>query len=102
MEFKELTDRVFANAKKYEKNYGVKIDLNFSYLKLMEEMGEFAEAILIHTGQCRPEKILPPDTSKEKVAQELADVIGMAIVLACLLDIDLEQALDRKWITKKT
>ncbi len=42
MDFKEISEKVFANAKKYETNYGVKVDLDFSYLKLMEEMSEFA------------------------------------------------------------
>ena len=33
--------------------------------------------------------------------KELADVVGMAIVNAHLLGIDLEKAIDEKWINRK-
>ena len=38
--------------------------------------------------------------SKKELSKELADVVGMAIVNAHLLNIDLEDAIDRKWINK--
>jgi len=35
------------------------------------------------------------------VAKELADVVGMAMVNAYLLGIDLGEAIDKKWISKE-
>jgi len=98
MDFKLIQDAVLANADDYEKKYGVKIDKEFALLKLVEEIGEYMQAILIHERRSRPEKFLPPAESKKEVGKELADVVGMAIVNARLQGIDLEEALRHKWI----
>jgi len=100
MDFQELQKLVVANALNYGEKYNVKIDEDFAILKLYEEVGEFSQAMLIHRRKSRPEKHLPEELSKEEIAKELADVIGMTMVNAHLLGIDLEQALDKKWIHK--
>ena len=41
-----------------------------------------------------------PETPKTAIAAELTDIIGMAIVNAPLLGIDLEEAFARKWFDK--
>ena len=41
------------------------------------------------------------DASKKELAKELADVVGLAILNAHLLDIDLEDAINTKWINKE-
>ena len=70
-------------------------------MKLYEEVGELAQAVLIHGKKSRPEKHVSKEVSKEELAKELADVVGMAIVNAYLLGIDLEEAIEKKWIDKK-
>lgn len=100
MDFQELQKLVVANALNYGEKYNVKIDEDFAILKLYEELGEFSQAMLIHRRKSRPEKHLPEELSKEELAKELADVLGMTIVTANLLGIDLEKALDKKWIHK--
>nr|MDD3719779.1 phosphoribosyl-ATP pyrophosphohydrolase [Candidatus Gracilibacteria bacterium] len=100
MDFKELQEKVVANAINYGKKYNVVIDQDFSLLKLYEELGEYSQAVLIHRKKSRPEKFLPENESKEEVAKELADVVGMAIVNAHVFGIDLEEALSKKWIKK--
>jgi len=100
MDFKKLQTKVVRNALDYGKKYNVKIDEDFALLKLSEEVGELAQAILIHRKKCRPEKYVAEDVSKNEVAKELADVVGIAIVNAHLLGIDLEEAIDKKWINK--
>jgi NTP pyrophosphatase (non-canonical NTP hydrolase) len=100
MDFKEIEGKVIQNANDYGKKYNVEIDEDFALLKLYEEVGELAQAILIHRKKCRPEKYLADEVSKDEVAKELADVVGMAIVNAHLLGIDLEAAIDKKWINK--
>lgn len=101
MDFKELESKVVENAINYGKKYNVKIDEDFALLKLYEEVGEVAQAVLIHRKKSRPEKFVPEEISKAEIAKELADVIGMAIVNAHLLGIDLEEAIDKKWINNK-
>lgn len=101
MDFKELQQKVIKNAIEYGKRHNVKIDEEFALIKLFEEIGEFAQAILIHRKKCRAKKLVPEDVSKKELSKELADVVGMAIVNAHLLNIDLEDAVDKKWINKK-
>ena len=101
MTFKELQTKVIQNAVNYGEKYNIKIDEDFALFKLFEEVGELAQAILVHRRKSRPEKRMSRQASKQKVAEELADVIGMVMVNADLLGIDLEDALDKKWIDKK-
>lgn len=101
MNFKELQNQVVENALRYGKKYNVIIDEDFALLKLVEELGEFSQAVLIHRKKSRPEKYLPEAESKQEVAKELADVVGMAIVAAHVFGIDLEDALNKKWINKE-
>lgn len=98
MNFKELQEKVFNNALSYGKKYNVNIDEDFALLKLYEEVGELAQAVLIHRKKSRPEKHVSEIISKQEIAKELADVVGMAIVNAKLLGINLEDAIDKKWI----
>ena len=101
MDFKELENKIIENAIDYGKRYNIKIDENFALLKLYEEVGELAQAVLIHRKQSRPIKHVSEEKSKHQLARELADVVGMAIVNAHLLDIDLEDAIIRKWFKKE-
>ncbi len=101
MDFREIQKKVMLNAKNYGKNYGVIIDENFALLKLYEEAGELAQAALIHRKQSRPEKHVSTDASTQMMAEELADVVGMAMVNAELLGVDLEKAIQEKWIGRE-
>jgi len=56
---------------------------------------------LIHRKKSRPEKHLSEADSKQELAKELADVVGVAIINAKLLGIDLEEALIKKWINRR-
>ena len=105
MEFKELQNKAVQNTIRYGKEYNIDIDKNFAILKLYEEVGEFAQAVLIHSKKSRPEKYISKENAKENLSKELADVLGMVMVNAHLLDIDLEKALRKKgwieWTDKK-
>ncbi|MDD2732084.1 MAG: MazG nucleotide pyrophosphohydrolase domain-containing protein [Candidatus Pacebacteria bacterium] len=101
MEFKKLEKKVIKNAIRYGKKYGVKIDEDFALFKLYEEVGELAQDVLIHRKKCRPEKYLSEKESKKELAKEIADTLGMLMVVAYLLDIDLEEAVTKKWITRE-
>jgi NTP pyrophosphatase (non-canonical NTP hydrolase) len=101
MEFQELQDRVLEHARAFSAKYGVVIDEDFALLKLCEEVGELAQAALIARGRARPEKCKPEAEAKAALAYELADIVGMAIVTADLLGIDLERAMAMKWLQKE-
>ena len=101
MDFKELQQKIVKNALEYGERHNVKIDEEFALIKLFEEVGEFAQASLIHRKKCRTQKRIPEDASKKELSKELADILGMAIVNAHLLDIDLEDAINKKWINKE-
>ncbi len=101
MDFKLLQQKVIKTALDYGKRHNIKIDKDFAMIKLYEEVGEFSQAVLIHRKRCRKKKLISSELSKKELSKELADVVGLAIVNAYLLDIDLEDAIDRKWINKE-
>lgn len=101
MDFKKLQKKIVQGAIKYSKKYNIQIDEDTALLKLYEEVGELARAILIHRKKCRPEKYVPEEISRKELAKELADVVGVAIVIAHLLGIDLEETIGKKWSINK-
>lgn len=101
MDFKELQEGVVKNARRYGEEYNIKIDEDFALLKLYEEVGEYAQAILIHRKQSRPEKHVSEEESKQELAKELSDIVGIAMLNADLLGVDLEQTLLEKWVKRR-
>ena len=100
MEFKEIEEKVNNTFKKYCEEYNIKIDENFAILKAQEEFGEFIKSYIISKKLCRPEKFLPTDEAKKELSKELADAVGTLMVVANLLDINLEEAIIKKWINR--
>ena len=100
MEFKNLQSQVVQTAVNYGKKYKIEIDKDFALLKLYEEVGELAQAVLIYRKKSRPEKYVSEEIAKKDVAKELADVVGLVMVNAHLMGIDLEEAIQKKWIEK--
>jgi NTP pyrophosphatase (non-canonical NTP hydrolase) len=100
MEFKELQEKIFAVERAYGKKFGIEIDEDYTLLKLYEEMGELSQALLINRKKCRPEKYPGAQVAKEKLAEEMADVLGLLVTNAKLLNIDIEEALQKKWLSR--
>ncbi len=100
MDFKELEKKVIKNAERYCRECGIKLDEDFALLKLYEEVGELAQNILIHRKKCRKEKYLSKEKSKDELAKEMADILGMLIVVSYVLEIDMEEAIKKKWINR--
>ena len=76
------------------------IDQEFALMKLVKEVGEFTQAVLVHRKKSKPEKYKSETESKKMLADELADIIGLAIINADLFGIDLEKAIKEKWLNK--
>lgn len=101
MELKQLQNeasKVFLNNLKRD---NIAVSDDYLVMKLTEELGEFVQSFLIHKKKCRPEKYKPVKDSKRETSKELADVLGIIFVIAKTMNIDLEEALVKKWITKE-
>ena len=101
MELKQLQQKAAKVFLSNLKRDGIEVSEEYLLLKLTEELGEFAQSYLIHKKKCRPSKYLPTQTSKRELSKELADVLGIALVIAQTLKIDVEEALVKKWITRE-
>jgi NTP pyrophosphatase (non-canonical NTP hydrolase) len=101
MEIKEMQDRAakvfFGDLKKNN----IATSEDYLILKLTEELGEFVQSYLIHKKRCRPVKYVDVKKSKRELSKELADVLGIILVIAKTMKIDVEEALVKKWITKE-
>ena len=73
--FQSTYTKIVQNALNYGEKFGVTIDGDFAFSKLIEEVGEFAQAKLIFERKSRPEKFLDDNVAKDELAKELADVI---------------------------
>ena len=101
MQIKQLqkkASKVFLGNLKRDK---IKVSDDYLLLKLTEELGEFTQSYLVHKKRCRPAKYLTPATSKKELSKELCDVLGLILVIAENLKIDIEEALIKKWITRE-
>jgi len=101
MEFKELQDKITKIFLSNLERDKIKISDDYLVLKITEELGEFVQSYIIHKKRCRPEKYLSSDESNKEMAKELSDILGLTFALSKILDIDLEEALIKKWITKE-
>ena len=101
MEIKELQNKVYKIFLDDIKRYKIKTNDDYLALKITEELGEFVQSYLVHKKRCRPEKYLSLPESKKELAKELADVTGLILVIAKKLNIDLEEAVFKKWISKE-
>ena len=101
MEIKELqnkSSKVFLSNLKRD---NIEVSDDYLVLKLTEELGEFAQAYLVHKKRCRPEKYVSSRESKKELSKELADVLGLVLVIAKKININIEEALVKKWITRE-
>ncbi len=101
MQLKQLQTKISKIFLDNAKRDNLKVDEDYLVLKINEEIGEFVQSYLIHKKKCRPQKFLKPKDSHREMAKELSDVVGLAFVLSKTLNIDLEEALVKKWITRE-
>ena len=100
MTFDEIQNGILKVARVYGERINVHIDQDFAIFKLYEEVGEYAQAVLIHRKKSKPEKHQTENETKKRLGEELADIIGMAIVNADLFGIDIQKAIEEKWLNK--
>ena len=101
MQVKQLqqkASKVFLDNLKRDK---IKVSDDYLVLKLTEELGEFVQSFIVHKKRCRPEKYLSMSKSKRELSKELSDLLGLVLVTAQKMNIDVEEALVKKWITRE-
>ena len=81
---------------RYAEIYGFDRTSDWLMLKVQEELGELADAYLGMTGRQRDKG--SDEDAGERFALELADTVGLLMALAHAEGVDLERAIDAKWL----
>ena len=77
----------------YAREHSIDRDRDWALLKLQEELGELTAEHLRLSGRARG----APDP--RALGDEAADVLGMLLIYCDRAGIDLEQAMQRKWLS---
>jgi NTP pyrophosphatase (non-canonical NTP hydrolase) len=92
MTLKDLQADVLRISDIYAREHSIDRDRDWALLKLQEELGELTKEHLNLSGRARGK----PDA--EALANEAADVLGMLLIYCDHAGIDLETAMQRKWL----
>jgi NTP pyrophosphatase (non-canonical NTP hydrolase) len=97
MTLTELAEQVEAVSEQYATTHGFTRDSSWFMLKLQEEVGELTQAFLVRSGQART-KGRSIEEIEAAFADELADVLAHVLLMARHSKVDLDAAVDRKWL----
>ena len=93
MNLADLTASVLRISDLYAAEHGIDRDRDWAMLKLQEELGELTAEHLRLSGRARG----TPDAQAH--ADEAADVLGKLLIYCDRAGIDLETAMQRKWLS---
>jgi NTP pyrophosphatase (non-canonical NTP hydrolase) len=88
----ELSEKVARISDIYAAEHGIDRSGDWAILKLQEELGELTAEHLRLSGRARGEP------SEQALGDEAADVLGMLLIYCDRAGIDIEQAMQRKWL----
>jgi NTP pyrophosphatase (non-canonical NTP hydrolase) len=94
----QIADGVEQVSSKYVASHAINRDNDWFMFKLQEELGEATQKYLMLTGRART-KGLSAEEIRAGFEDELADVLGQLLLLSKHMDVDLEKALERKWLS---
>ena len=97
MDIKALSADLEKISSTYAKTFGIDQTPEWFLLKLTEELGELVQSYLKYAGQARIDPEMA-STLRVNLEDELADVLGMTLLVASHHGIDVEQAITRKWL----
>jgi len=98
--FKEVAADTKTIMNMYSQEYPeVTVDRDYYPFKVSEEWGECLQAYLMLTDRGR-QKGHTKEEIKVMLKEEMADVIGFLMLFADSEDIDLEDALEKKWFKR--
>ena len=92
MDLKDLTASVLRISDINAAEHSIDRDRDWALLKLQEELGELTAEHLRLTGRARG----TPDA--QALGDEAADVLGMLLIYCAQAGVDLDQAMQRKWL----
>ena len=92
LDLKALQADVLRVSEIYAREYTIDRSPDWALLKVQEELGELTAEHLRMSGRARG----APDAGK--LGDEAADVLGMLLIYCDQAGIDLEQAMQRKWL----
>lgn len=92
MKLADLSVDVLRISDIYAREHGIDRDRDWALLKLQEELGELTAEHLRLSGRARGE----PDA--QALCDEAADVLGMLLIYCDRAGVDLEKAMQRKWL----
>jgi NTP pyrophosphatase (non-canonical NTP hydrolase) len=96
-QLQELTEKVGLVMENYRKDYPeVKMKEDYFPLKITEEWGECLQTYLMLSDQGR-QKGKTKEEIKDHFSEEIADVFGYLLAFAQSQEIDLAEALEKKW-----
>ena len=88
----ELSEKVARISDLYAAEHGIDRSGDWAILKLQEELGELTAEHLRVSGRARG------DADPKALADEAADVLGMLLIYCDRAGIDIEQAMQDKWL----
>ncbi|MFA4938377.1 phosphoribosyl-ATP pyrophosphohydrolase [Brevundimonas sp.] len=92
MDLKDLTVSVLRISDIYAAEHDIDRDRDWALLKLQEELGELTAEHLRLTNRGRG----APDA--QALGDEAADILGMLLIYCARAGVDLDQAMQRKWL----
>lgn len=92
MDLKSLQGDVLRISDIYAAEHAIDRDRDWALLKLQEELGELTAEHLRLTGRARGA------ADVKALGDEAADVLGMLLIYCARAGIDLDQAMQRKWL----
>ena len=92
MDLRDLSASVLRNSDIYAAEHDIDRDRDWALLKLQEELGELTAEHLRLTGRARG----APDN--QALGDEAADVLGMLLIYCAQAGVNLDQAMQRKWL----
>lgn len=91
-----LRDTIAEAGDRYAASLNVEPTDDWLVLKTAEEAGELVQSFLRYSERARSRGRTPQEL-KRALDDEIADLLGFALVLAKRFDVDVLRALERKW-----
>ena len=91
-----MAEQIEIVANRYAREINVTRDDDWYVFKLQEELGELTQKFLMMSNRGR-QKGFTPEEIREQFEDEVADTFSLVVLLARHFQVDLEQAVDRKW-----
>lgn len=92
MRLRDLSADVLRISDIYAREHSINRDRDWALLKLQEELGELTAEHLRMSGRARGA------ADAGKLGDEAADVLGMLLIYCQMAGVDIEQAMQRKWL----